>query len=249
MRVLIVFCHPEPHSFNGALKATAVAHLEGQGHTVEVSDLYAEGFDPLEGPGHFPRRADPSTFSALTEQRRAHEAGELPAEVAREIARLERAELIILQFPLWWHAQPAMLKGWFDRVMVYGGLYSGSRRYDRGRLGGKRAFCSVTTGSPAPAFTRQGRGGEMASLLWPIHRSLAYLGLAVLPPFVVYGVQGGGLHYEQEAIFRERLEAEKVAWRERLDRLETLSPIPFAGWDDWDEQGILRPEHPLAWRP
>lgn len=249
MQVLIVFCHPEPHSFNAALKTTAVAHLESQGHAVEVSDLYAEGFDPVEGPGHFPRRADPAAFSALSEQRRAHAAGELPAEVTREIARLERADLIILQFPLWWHAQPAMLKGWFDRVMVYGGLYSGSRRYDRGRLRGKRAFCSVTTGSPEAAFTRQGRGGEMASLLWPIHRSLAYLGLAVLPPFVIYGVQGGGLQYEQETLFRERLEGEKHAWRDRLDRLESLSPIPFAGWDDWDEQGVLRPEHPLAWRP
>lgn len=252
MRALIVFCHPEPRSFNGALKDVAVETLERQGHRVEVSDLYAEGFDPVEHPRHYlhphPRRPAPDAFSALTEQRHAFETGTLPADVGREIARLERAGLVILQFPLWWHAQPAMLKGWFDRVFVYGGLYSGGMRYDRGRFPGKRVICSVTTGAPAPTFGRHGRSGHIVALMWPIHYSLYYLGVQVLAPQITYGVQGGGLSYQAEGEFRRRLEEEKAAWAARLAGLADETPIPFAGWDDWDERGALRENHPHAWR-
>lgn len=249
MQVLIVFSHPEPRSFSGAMQELAVTTLERLGHRVEVSDLYAEGFDPVEHPAHYAQRAEPDRFLPLTEQRQAFRAGTLPAEVQRELDRLERADLVILQFPLWWHGLPAMLKGWFDRVMVYGGTYSGSMRYDRGRFVGKRVIAALTTGSPAPAFTRHGRGGDMATLLWPLHCSLYYLGMTVLPPHVVYGVQGGGLSYQSEAEFRARLEDEKAAWGRRLERLDAAAPIPFSGWNDWDEQGVLTAEHPLAWRP
>ncbi|GGY04992.1 NAD(P)H dehydrogenase [Litchfieldella qijiaojingensis] len=248
MHALIVYSHPEPRSFNGALKDVAVETLQRLGHSVEVSDLYGEGFDPVERPEHFPERTAPHTFAALTEQRHAYNEGTLPADVQREIARLERADLVILQFPLWWHAQPAMLKGWFDRVMVYGGLYSGSLRYDRGYFRGTRAISSVTTGSPAPAFSRHGRGGDMATLMWPTHCSLYYLGLEVLPPQVTYGVQGGGLSYQAEKSFRAQLEADKANWARRLEGLENETPIPFSGWDDWDENGVLKEEHPLRWR-
>lgn len=248
MHVLIVFCHPEPRSFNGALKDVAIATLTRQGHTIEVSDLYREGFDPVERPNHFAHRADPETFYPLTEQRSAYQDGTLPGDVQREIDRLKRADLVILQFPLWWHAQPAMLKGWFDRVFVYGGLYSGGMRYDRGPFPDKRVICSVTTGAPAPTFSRNGRSGHIVTLMWPIHYSLYYLGVQVLPPQVTHGVQGGGLSYEAEAVFRERLEAEKAAWAQRLAGLADESPIPFAGWDDWDEHGVLKERHPQAWR-
>lgn len=101
MHALIVFCHPEPHSFNGALKDVAVETLQRQGYRVEVSDLYADGFDPLESPVHYTDRAEPEAFLPLTEQRCAFEGGTLPADVKREIERLERADLVILQFSLW----------------------------------------------------------------------------------------------------------------------------------------------------
>lgn len=249
MQALIVHCHPEPRSFNAALKDVAVDTLRRLGHGVEVSDLYVEGFDPVEGPAHFAERADPELFSALGEQRHAFDNGTLAGDVQREIARLERADLVILQFPLWWHAPPAMLKGWFDRVFVYGGLYSGNMRYDRGRFHGKRALASVTTGAPGPTFSRHGRSGDIATLMWPIHCSFYYLGLEVLPPQLSYGIQGGGLSYQAEDRFRAQLENDKTRWARRLEGLEGEVPIAFTGWDDWDEQGVLRPEHPARWRP
>ena len=102
------------------------------------------------------------------------------------------------QFPLWWHAQPPIMKGWFDRVLVFGGLYSGSKRYDNGHFAGKKAICSVTTGSPEKTFMPFGRAGNMVEWLWPIHSSLYYVGFDVLPPPVSSGAQGGGIPYPAE---------------------------------------------------
>ena len=62
MHALIVYCHPESRSFNAALKDVARETLQRLGHTVEVSDLYAEQFDPVEGLAD---RASPSVESVL----------------------------------------------------------------------------------------------------------------------------------------------------------------------------------------
>lgn len=240
MHALIVHAHPEPRSFNATLKAVAVDTLRRQGHAVEVSDLYAEGFDPVEGPGHYPDRADPACFAPLAEQRHAWKADMLPADVRREIERLQRADLLILQFPLWWHAQPAMLKGWFDRVFLSGGLYTSRMRYDRGYFRGRRAICSVTTGAPAAALGPGGRGGNIEALLWPIEYSLHYMGFTVLPAFVAAGVQGHGFSYQGETGFRQQLDEYQSAWSHRLMQLDETEPRPFPGWDDWDETGRAR---------
>lgn len=240
MHALIVHAHPEPRSFNAALKDVAVDVLTEAGHAVEVSDLYAEGFDPVEGSVHYPDRADSAYFSALNEQRRAWNRDTVPADVQREIERLERADLVILQFPLWWHAQPAILKGWFDRVFLSGGLYTSRMRYDCGYFLGKRAICSVTSGAPTAAFGPGSRGGDVGTLLWPIQYSLYYMGFSVLPAFLAHGVQGPGFTYHDDDAFREHLDNHKRNWTRRLQRLDQAEPIPFPGWDDWDENGALK---------
>lgn len=246
MNTLIVLAHPEPQSFNGLLAESAVDILQSAGHRVMLDDLYREQFDPVEKASNYPDREQP--FAPLTEQRAHHERGHLPADVQREIKRLEWADLVIFQFPLWWHAQPAILKGWFDRVLVYGGLYSGSMRYDRGYFRGKRAICSVTAGSPERAFMPFGRAGNMVEWLWPIHSSLYYVGYDVLAPQVSYGVQGGGIQYQQEAAFREHTKSLRAGWVDRLEGIERDAPIPFTGWEDWDETGTLQNRHPMRWR-
>lgn len=240
MHALIVYCHPEPHSFNAALKAVATETLEHLGYTVEVSDLYAEGFDPVEGGRHYADRRDPECFAALAEQRHASRAGTLPADVRREIARLERADLVVFQFPLWWHAQPAMLKGWFDRVFVSGGLYTSTMRYDRGYFRGRRAIVSVTSGAPAEAFGPGARAGDVAGLLWPFQYSLHYMGFTVMPPNFSFGVQGHGYSYLSDEVLKTHLAGLKDQWRQRLEALATTPPLWFPGWDDWDDGGRLK---------
>ncbi|MEI8146698.1 MAG: NAD(P)H-dependent oxidoreductase, partial [Alphaproteobacteria bacterium] len=47
MRVLVVFCHPNPESYCAALHAEVVTSLKAGGHEVDDCDLYAEGFEPV----------------------------------------------------------------------------------------------------------------------------------------------------------------------------------------------------------
>ena len=54
-----------------------------------------------------------------------------------------------------------MLKGWFDGVLVYGGVYTSTMRYDRGHFAGRRAMLSVSTGGPAPTLAYNGRNGDI----------------------------------------------------------------------------------------
>lgn len=88
----------------------------------------------------------------------------------------------------------------------------------------------------------------MVEWLWPMHASLYYVGFDVLVPQVSYGVQGGGIRYQGEGTFRKQLEQKKAAWAERIPTLSCEPPIPFTGWDDWDEKGVLRQDHPMRWR-
>ena len=241
MHALIVHCHPEPASFNAALTEVAGTTLRQAGFTVEISDLYRAGFDPCECPGHYRNREDPGVFFALGEQRHAFRTDTLPEDVRREIARLDRADLVILQFPIWWHGCPAMLKGWFDRVFVNGGLYTSSMRYERGYFTGRRAICSVTSGAPGIAFGPRSRAGDIDRILWSTHYSFHYMGFLVLPPFVAFGIQGHGFSYTDEDDNSRRLSLYREHWKRRLMTLGRDTPLKFPGWDDWDEDGRARP--------
>lgn len=237
MHVLIVYVHPEPTSFNSAMKDLAADRLRVLGHTVEVSDLYADKFDPVERAAHYRERVDADRFAPLAEQRHASCTSSLPADVRREIDRIKRAELVIFQFPLWWHAQPAVLKGWFDRVFVSGLLYSSTMRYDRGVFRGKLAVASITTGAPEVAFEPGGRGGDIELLLWPIHYSLHYMGFSVLKPFLAFGVAGHGYEYQDGDGQAVHLKGYIHAWLERLAHLQNEPRLRFPSWNDWDDMG------------
>lgn len=69
-------------------------------------------------------------FHPQTEQRFNAENKTTPAEVEAEAQRLLDCELLVIHFPLWWFGPPAILKGWMDRVFVYGRMYRSTMRYD-----------------------------------------------------------------------------------------------------------------------
>lgn len=241
MQIHVVHAHPEPNSFNGALTAKALKTLSTEGHTVDVLDLYGAGFDPVERREHYPAIAADETFSALGAQRHGWKTGTLPEDVTREIAALERADLVILQFPLWWHGPPAILKGWFDRVFVSGGVYSSRMRYDSGYFRGKRAMISVTSGAPEEAFGPGARAGDPEAMLWPVQYSLHYLGFQVLEPFWSFGVQGHGYSYRDDAAMKEHLSDTLDTWAQRLQCIDEAPELSFPGWSDWDENGRAKP--------
>lgn len=188
MNILVLYAHPEPRSYNGALKAATLETIAAAGHTAEVSDLYAEGFNPVAGRHDFTSVADPDFFHYQNEQALAARDDGFSAELSREQARVSRADAFILHFPLWWGGPPAILKGWFDRVMAFGFAYRDGTRFDTGLYKGKRGLLCVTTGGTPERFSESGVYGPIEKVLWPTNRlMLEYMGLDVAPPFVAYG--------------------------------------------------------------
>ena len=250
MHAHFVLAHPAPQSFNAHLVRSGAAALEAEGWTVSVSDLYAMGFDACERAEHFRDRADPARFDVQAEQRHASANGTLPQAVLDELALMDRADLLVLQYPMWWHLPPAMLKGWFDRVLAYGETYTSRKRFEHGRFVGKRAMLSVTVGTSPATYAHDGRSGDIDLMLWPVNFSLAYVGYEVLAPFVAYGVEAG-LRYSDPAAIEERLRAIVADFRAILPRFGQRATIPFNRMDEWgagwsDPAGCAGP---LAVRP
>ncbi|HKE93211.1 MAG TPA: NAD(P)H-dependent oxidoreductase [Povalibacter sp.] len=244
MNSLIVLAHPEAKSYNAALANATQQALSARGHDVRLSDLYAQSFAPDEHARHFSRRADSSRFDAQTEQRFSANHGILPADVRKEVGDLLWADLLVLQFPLWWFGMPAILKGWMDRIFLYGTLYSSKRRLHAGVCAGKRAILSVTAGSSKEACAPDGQEGDTRLILWPIHYSLHYVGFTVLEPAIITGVRGGRTGADGEVRQRE-LELGLHAHKELFANIDSRPTIAFNGAADWDECGKLRPGAPV----
>lgn len=231
-RALIVLSHPEPRSLNSQLAQLTHQTLIAQGYDVEISDLYRSKFQPAESPDHFRRRQDRTWFKVANEQKHAHETSSTHPDVLAAIAKLDRADLLVLQFPMWWYMPPAMLKGWLDRVLTYGAVYSSKQRFDTGRFKGKRVLLSITAGSTQSSYQADGRNGDMSLLLWPIQFSLHYVGYAVTQPYIAY------LPEETEA----EVSAGLSGLVNHLNLLDQLPCVPFNQPADWGEDDRLKPD-------
>jgi NAD(P)H dehydrogenase (quinone) len=207
--------------------------LEVAGWTATVSDLYAMGFDPCERSEHYEGRTNPHRFDVQAEQRHASENGTLPAHVIEELGRMDRADLVVLQYPMWWH-----------RVWAYGAAYTSSKRFENGRFVGKRAMLSVTVGTSPETYMHDGRSGDIDLMLWPVNFTLAYAGFTVLEPFVAYGVEAG-LRYSDPAVIKARLKGIVDEFRANLLDLDRRAIIPFNRKAEWGADGRIVPDAPV----
>ncbi|MBL8490337.1 MAG: NAD(P)H-dependent oxidoreductase [Rhodocyclaceae bacterium] len=217
MKAFVVFAHPEPKSFNGALYRTAVDSLRAAGHEVHTSDLYGMQWNPVSDRRNFVTVKDPDYLKLQLEETHASEVGGFAPVIETELQKLEDCDLMIWQFPLWWFGLPAILKGWADRVLAMGRTYGYGKIYDTGAFRGKRAVLSLTTGGPAEAYRPDGFNGDIMGILRPVHRGiLQFVGFDVLAPQVTYG---------PVRVDDTRRRAWLDAWSERLQGIATEAPI------------------------
>lgn len=102
-KALVVFCHPKPDSFTGAVRDVVLARLAARGVEVRLIDLYARRFDPALSRGEWEGYLDAPANRA---------------PVAGDVEALTWADTLIFVYPTWWYALPAVLKGWLDRVFL-----------------------------------------------------------------------------------------------------------------------------------
>lgn len=149
MHTLIVMAHPQPDSLTRAAAAhiAEAIKLAAPRHTVELADLAQEGFDPRL------RDADLAVHRQQAQP---------PADVRAEQARLDRAQTLILVFPVYWWSMPALLKGWIDRVFSNGWAFDFSLH---GALEKKLARLAVHVvgigGADAATYERHGYDAAM----------------------------------------------------------------------------------------
>jgi NAD(P)H dehydrogenase (quinone) len=245
MKYFIVYAHPEPASLSGQLKNRAVAALEAAGHEVIVSDLYAMEWKAVADAKDFPEREENTPLDYGKESGTAFKAGTQAADVVEEQRKLLWADVVILQFPLWWYSMPAILKGWVDRVYAYGfaygvGVHGGGRwgdRFGEGTLAGRRAMVAITVGGRMAHYGPRGVNGAMDDLLWPIqHGTLFYPGMEVAPPTVFYEVG----HADSGAI-----ESMTQIYIERLLNIQSVEPIPLRPQNggDYDDVQVLKSQY------
>lgn len=118
MNVLIIFDHPYgassseniPHqrSYSAALLASVMRGLNTKGHTIDLIDLHADGFDPVMSREELAAWRQKKTTDPL---------------VANYQQRLMAADHIVFLFPIWWEAMPALTKGFLDKVFAKGIVY------------------------------------------------------------------------------------------------------------------------------
>lgn len=146
-RALVVYCHPSSESFVAELRNRVVAALTAGGAEVRLTDLYSDDFDPAfsadERANHLEPGTDPSIASYADD--------------------LQWCDTLVLVYPTWWSGQPAMLKGWMDRVWVSGVAWTLPDRANRLRPGLRnvRRLVAVTThGSSKFINSVEGESGK-----------------------------------------------------------------------------------------
>jgi len=192
MNIHSVYCHHEPTSLTGALKDTAISILMSQGHEIVESDLYGSGFS-AKAEKYDMITLSGDHFNYMLEQRYAaqHDMAFSP-DIVGEIKKVQDADIILIHTPMWWLSVPALLKGWFDRVLVMGVSWDGGKIYENGLFKGKKVMLCIVAGGPKEYFSQEGKHkATIDQILHPInHGTLAFCGMDVMEPYVVFNSLG-----------------------------------------------------------
>lgn len=172
MHALIVVAHPESGSLSHGIAAAVGQGIveSGECHDFEIADLAVEGFDP---------RFTDADLAVHREQAAP------PADVAFEQARIDRADTLVLVYPVYWWSMPALMKGWIDRVFANGwafdfGLHTGLTK----KLRHLRVHLVAVAGADMRTYARHGYFGAMKTQIE--HGIFDYCGATVVRSEILF---------------------------------------------------------------
>ena len=103
-------------------------------------------------------------------------------DVSGEQAKLRNADVIVLQYPLWWYGWPALLQKWVEDVFVRGFSHGSTGN----ALRGKKLVVSVTTGAPEAYYGAD--SVDINALLTPVTATCSLTGMEYVGALCLYGV-------------------------------------------------------------
>jgi len=139
-KYVIVYAHPNPHSFNHAILTEIESALKRQGKDYLLRDLNALPFHPV---------LTAADLISLVQ-------GRIPPEILAEQEFIARADTIIFVHPIWWFNMPAILKGYIDRVFSRGFAYDVVEGNPVGLLTDKKVMLFNTTGGSQENYLKFG---------------------------------------------------------------------------------------------
>jgi NAD(P)H dehydrogenase (quinone) len=148
MNILVVTAAPRGDSLITSLADRYLAGMRAEGvQHVERADLLGEAFDPRL------MQHDLAFYQGK---------GPIPDDVRREQERIERADVLVLAFPIYWWSLPAVMKGWIDRVFTNGWAFGAGERF-AGPLAAKKVRLIATGGAAPRAYEKHGYRAAIAA--------------------------------------------------------------------------------------
>jgi NAD(P)H dehydrogenase (quinone) len=175
MHALIVVSNPEAQSLTHAVaRAYAEGVAESGSHSSEIADIAAEGFQP-----NF-NQADRAAYFLQKP---------LPPDIPREQERIDRADALVLVYPVYWWSFPGQLKGWIDRVFSNGWAYDEAPDGTLGKRLGRLAVHLIGIGG-ADGGTYARHGYDKAMRTQIDHGIFDFCGARVVTSEILSDVNG-----------------------------------------------------------
>ena len=134
-------------------------------------------------------------------------------DVENEQRRLLRADIIVLQFPVFWYSVPSILERWMEETFRHG--FSHGSTGDK--LKGKKLVLSFTTGAPEEMYSHDGPMGYTIDEFLPCYKATCRLTQMEYCGYVYTGGVSYGNRTSLELVEQQKVMSMKHA--ERLMRL------------------------------
>lgn len=135
-KIVIICGHPDADSFTGTMLDHYQAGAEDSGHEVHRFNLGELNFDPILRKGY-------------------KEIQQLEPDLIMLQNAIRECDHIVIGYPNWWVAMPALLKGLFDRFWLPGFAFNFNKQTKKveKHLTGKTARVIIISGSHSPFKT------------------------------------------------------------------------------------------------
>lgn len=134
--ITIVLAHPWHGSFNKAIVDTLVSKYKEEGKECQIIDLHKDKFNPSYDEKDLANYNKGTTDDPI---------------VLKYQEMLKNTSHVIFVFPIWWGTMPAILKGFFDKVMLLNFAFN----YENGwtpLLGIEKGTVITTSQSPTAMY-------------------------------------------------------------------------------------------------